>query len=269
MVQVTTIVMYGGPPTAVLPLAGENGFRSMGNPEHDHDHEPSATVARNARAGSPHRPPQRATDRNPGVEWDLYDRLSDAIGERQRVYLAYDGKDLEIMTKGPVHEDYRGLFGRLINALTFELAIPSIDLGETTWKRSEAGARPGSRPVLLLPDRETGDQRGGPGAQSNDVADYPNPDLAIEIDISRSQVDRSEIYAALQVAEVWRFDGESLTIEQLGADRKYITSESSRFLPIRTEEVIRWLVEADVSDRLAWEQRLRAWIRAELAPRMS
>jgi hypothetical protein len=47
------------------------------------------------------------------------------------------------------------------------------------------------------------------------------------------------------------------------------TGGSSRFLPIRTEEVIRWLVEQDASDKLAWEQRLRRWIRAELAPRMS
>ena len=34
---------------------------------------------------------------------------------------------------------------------------------------------------------------------SNDVADYPNPDLAIEVDISPSQLDRPEIYAKLQV----------------------------------------------------------------------
>ncbi len=27
------------------------------------------------------------------VSWDLYDLLSDAIGERQHVYLAYDGRD--------------------------------------------------------------------------------------------------------------------------------------------------------------------------------
>ena len=42
------------------------------------------------------------------VSWELYDRLSDAVGERQHVYLAYDGKDLEIMTKGRDHEDYQG-----------------------------------------------------------------------------------------------------------------------------------------------------------------
>ena len=145
-------------------------FRTTRIRSHVHDHEPSATVARNARARSPRRPPRRAEDRNPGVE----------LGS----------------VRPPVRCDRR-------------------------------------------------------------------------IDISPSQVDRPEIYDALQVEEVWWFDGESLTIEQLGPDGKYITSESSRFLPVRTEEVIRWFVEEHVSDRLAWEQRLRAWIRAELVPRMS
>jgi hypothetical protein len=56
-----------------------------------------------------------------GVPWNLYDALSDAIGERQRVYLAYDGKDLEILTKGRMHEDYKDLFGQLMHAVADEV----------------------------------------------------------------------------------------------------------------------------------------------------
>src|SRR5262249_10234829 len=78
---------------------------------------------------------QRIVIRN--VTWEVYDRLSDAVDERQRVFLAYDGKDLEIMTKGRVHENYREFFGRFVNALTFELRIRCHGLGETTWKRPE------------------------------------------------------------------------------------------------------------------------------------
>ena len=69
------------------------------------------------------------------MSWDLYDRLSDAIGEGQHVYLAYDGRDLELMTKGRIHEDYRELFGRFVDVLTFELRIRCRGVGETTWKR--------------------------------------------------------------------------------------------------------------------------------------
>jgi Uma2 family endonuclease len=103
--------------------------------------------------------------------------------------------------------------------------------------------------------------------QSNNVADYPNPDLAIEIDISPSQIDRPSIYRALKVAEVWRFDGTSLVIEQLRPDGTYAVSDSSRFLPVRSDEVLRWIRDEDSSDELAWELRLREWARTELTPR--
>jgi len=102
---------------------------------------------------------------------------------------------------------------------------------------------------------------------SNDVADYPNPDLAIEVDISPSQVDRPEIYAKLQVAELWRFDGQTLTIERLGDHGRYLPIEASEFLKIRADQVTPWLIEEDSSDETAWARRLRAWVRAELLPR--
>ena len=44
-----------------------------------------------------------------GVSWNLYDRLTDAIGERSSIRVAFDGKDVEIMVVGPVHEGIRGL----------------------------------------------------------------------------------------------------------------------------------------------------------------
>jgi Uma2 family endonuclease len=208
---------------------------------------------------------QRIVIRN--VSWDLYELLSDAIGERQHVYLAYDGKDLEIMTKGRIHEGYRAFFSRLVNALTFELRIRCSDLGETTWKRPEIARGLESDLGYYFTAKKMAADAKARARKSNKVADYPNPDLAIEIDISPSEVDRPAIYAALKVPEVWRFDGESVVIEQLQKDGTYAPVESSRFLSIRAEEVYRWVVVEDTSDALAWEQRLREWIRAELAPR--
>ncbi len=74
--------------------------------------------------------------------------------------------------------------------------------------------------------------------KSMDPADYPSaPDLAIEIDASRPKVDRPSIYAALRAEEVWRFDGAEVTIEQLQPDGTYAPAQSSRFLPVRAEEV--------------------------------
>jgi Putative restriction endonuclease len=83
--------------------------------------------------------------------------------------------------------------------------------------------------------------------------------------------DRPGIYAALRVAEVWRFDGERkrILIERLNDDGTYQTVDMSGFLPVRSEEVGRWLLEEDRRDGSAWARRLRAWARAELAPRLT
>src|SRR5208337_5316528 len=98
---------------------------------------------------------------------------------------------------------------------------------------------------------------------SMDGAAYPNLDLAIEVDLSPSKIDRPGIYAALSVAEVWRFDGERkrIVIERLSEDGTYQTVDMSEFLPVRSEEVARWVLE---EDRRAGS----AWARAELAPRL-
>ena len=105
---------------------------------------------------------------------------------------------------------------------------------------------------------------------SKDVAEYPNPDLAIEVDVSPSKIDRPAIYAALRVAEVWRFDGERkrIVIERLSEDGTYQTVDMSEFLPVRSEEVARWVLEEDRRAGSAWARRLRAWARAKLAPRL-
>jgi len=105
---------------------------------------------------------------------------------------------------------------------------------------------------------------------SKDVAEYPNPDLAIEVDVSPSKIDRPAIYSALRIAEVWRFDGDGkrIVIERLSEDGTYQTVDVSDFLPVRSEEIGRWILEEDRRAGSAWGRRLRAWARAELAPRL-
>jgi Uma2 family endonuclease len=103
----------------------------------------------------------------------------------------------------------------------------------------------------------------------NILADYPNPDLAIEIDISPSKIDRPAIYATLKVPEIWRFEDESVLIEQLGPDGTYNEVESSRFLRVRRDEVVRWLIEEDSRNEGEWALRLREWVQVELKRRAS
>ena len=70
--------------------------------------------------------------------------------------------------------------------------------------------------------------------------------------MSPPEVDRAGIYAALGVAEVWRFDGEQVMIERLTPDGTFVAVEASGFLPVRAEEIRRWIVDEDRTDDSAW-----------------
>ena len=197
-----------------------------------------------------------------GVDWSFYERLVGAIPEGSNIHVDFDGRDLEFMSNGPKHEDVKHSLGQFVNVIAEEMAIPCKGLGETTWMRP---GLPGGLECdvcyYFLPEKlaEVARLRG-----SNDVSGYPNPDLAIEVDISRPQVDRAGIYAALRVAEVWRFNGDDVAIERLTPDGTYAAVDASGFLAIRAEDVRRWLVDEDSHDEWAWARRLRAEIRSRM-----
>jgi Uma2 family endonuclease len=162
---------------------------------------------------------QRIVLRN--VEWHVYDSLSDTARENQHARLAYDGEDLEIMTAGYPHEHYRDLLGKLVAAVTKALNIDRGTCGETTWKRPELRRGIQADHSYYFDPAKRLAEKAAWARQSTDIADYPNPDLAIEVDLSDPKVDRPGIYASLRVAELWRFDGKGLVIEQLQVDGSY------------------------------------------------
>jgi Uma2 family endonuclease len=203
-----------------------------------------------------------------GVSWEFYDRLTDAIGERGDIRIAYDGKDMEIMTLGPKHERSKGLLGSFIEAVAEGLEVDFRAAGSTTWKR--AAKRRGIESDLCYYFHRAKLEASDAAAahDSNDVADYPNPDLAAEIDISPSKIDRLSIYAALKVSEIWRFKGDAVSIERLGPNGVYRAVAESRFLSVRPDEITRWLANGKSGSRLDWKRKLRDWIQAELRPRV-
>ena len=203
------------------------------------------------------------------VDWTFYEQLVDSIPPRVHIHVDYDGKDLEIMSPGPFHDGSRKLLGQLVEAVAQVLRIPYKSLGQTTWKRQAIARGLESDECYILEPNKLAAVAQAKARKSMNIADYPNPDLSIEVDISPPRIDRAGIYAALRVAEIWRFDGETeqVIIERLSEDGSYHAVDESGLLPIRAEEVRRWVVEEDSDDEAAWAERLRAWVAAELAPR--
>ncbi|MGC8642839.1 MAG: Uma2 family endonuclease [Isosphaeraceae bacterium] len=196
----------------------------------------------------------------------MYETFINMLPAGSPVRVAFDGKDMEIMVTGPLHDDYADLLDQFVKAVAGELGIRMRPLRQTTWKRPKIKRGIESDNCYYFDPSKIAQALAARNARSNDVGDYPDPDLAIEVDISPPQADRPSIYAAMGVEEVWRFDGRALTIERLDERGEYQVVERSGFLPVRADQVPRWLLDEDLSDYEAWNRRVRAWARNELHP---
>jgi Uma2 family endonuclease len=90
---------------------------------------------------------------------------------------------------------------------------------------------------------------------------HPPPDLAIEVDITSRSIPRLPIYAALGVAELWRFDGSQLQVLHLSRQGKYISRSRSKtfpFLPVA--EFSRFVLRRKERDQIKILREFRAWV---------
>ncbi len=205
-----------------------------------------------------------------GVDWTFYEQLANSRPEGCHIHVDYDGKDVEIMSPGLVHVNDKSLLGRVVELVAEECEIPFKSAGQTTWKRPDIARGLEADESYFFNADKLDAVAAGKARRSLDIADYPNPDLGIEVDMSPPKIDRPAIYAALKVAEIWRFDGEhqQVLIERLEDDGTYRAVDRSSFVPVYAAEIRRWVVEEDSHDECAWARRLRAWVLAELAPRL-
>ena len=199
------------------------------------------------------------------VTWDDYEGLVEALGESGNYRVAFDGTDIEMMTLGPFHERQKAGLELFITIVAGELKIRRQPMGSATWRRKTLERSIESDLCYYFDPAKLA--RAKAAAHSDDIDDYPNPDLAVEVDISPPKIDRPGIYAALQVQEVWRARNRSVSIDQLDPDGRYVPALRSRFLPVRPEDVTRWVFNEDANDLVIWEERLRDWVRSELVPR--
>ena len=143
------------------------------------------------------------------VSWDRYTRLLRAFSDRH-LRLTYDQGVLEIMTLSHRHENLGRFLGRLAVTLTEEFELPIKEGGSTTFRRrrAEKGLEPDNCYWIA-------NEAAVRGKDKIDLRRDPPPDLAVEIDITHSSLDRMGIYASIRVPEVWRFDGRVLAFLRL------------------------------------------------------
>jgi Uma2 family endonuclease len=194
------------------------------------------------------------------IPWKSYDAILHAL-EGRHLRITYDRGKLEIMTVSYPHEFYKKLFARMIEIMTLELNMAMAPGGSTTFRRElmERGLEPDecywiTNTALMK------------GKLEFDADTDPPPDLALEIDITNSSLDRMGIYGALGTPEIWRFDGERLTVHHL-VGAKYRLRDRSRafpFLPV--QDLLRFVKQAETEDQTTVMRAFTQWVRDTLLP---
>jgi len=195
------------------------------------------------------------------VDWRTYGRFLRLFSDRPGVHLTYDRGILEIMTLSYLHESFGHIVGRLIVVLTEELGLPIKGGGSTTFRRRKK--KRGLEPDECYWIQSEGLVR---GKDEINLRTDPQPDLALEVDITRSSLNRLGIYAALGIPEVWRLEKHIPVCYLLGDDGRYTTSQHSRAIPgLRPSDLGRFLSQRGQMEENALVREFRAWVREQVA----
>lgn len=191
------------------------------------------------------------------VSWDYYTLTLQELEPTRGTRVLFDQGRMEIMTTGGKHEGIKRTIGRLLETYAVELDISITALGTLTLRRRKLQ-------VGLEPDECYYVQTPPPPLLETelDLSRYSPPDLAIEVEISRTILDKMPIYAALKVPEIWRFsESRVIPFHRSRAGEYQARSKSLAFPLLDMEFFNRFLVQALEQSQHEAIKALRDWVR--------
>jgi Uma2 family endonuclease len=192
----------------------------------------------------------------PNISWQSYQSLLKDFEGEPAIRLTYNQGTLEIRMPLDPHETYKKLLGRLIEAATEELDLEIRSLGSRTCDREDLAR--GLEPDQCYYIQNEARVR---GVEQIDLNQFPPPDLAVEIDITSSSINRLSIYAALGVPEIWLYNGQTLSILSLQSG-EYISQDKSIALPLlKAEDILRFLALRNTIGENSLIKQFRQWLK--------
>jgi Uma2 family endonuclease len=189
------------------------------------------------------------------VSWETYERLLADHLDASVPHFTYDRGRLEIMSPSLEHEQYKQAFTMLVEMLADDLGIDIMNLGSTTFKRSELER--GFEADVCFYVQRAAQMR---GKSHIDPAIDPAPDLVIEVEVTSPALNKLPIYAEFGVPEVWRYDGSRLVILELSGSQYLERARSLAFPKIRPENVPSLIRRSVSLTSTEWLSQLRSWI---------
>lgn len=188
------------------------------------------------------------------VSWETYERLLAEHGEHAGTRFTYDEGTLQIMIISFEHESSNRTLSTIVEALADGFDIDYEPAGSTTFKRKDIkrGFEPDSCFYFRQPEAIRGKKR-------LDLAKDAPPDLIVEVDVTHGSLDRLPIFAAVGVAEVWRYENEAVKFFLL-TDHSYVESLKSSFLPgVTSETITQFIADSHTIRRVELARKVRAW----------
>jgi Uma2 family endonuclease len=196
------------------------------------------------------------------IDWHIYTRLLRAFEGRRRFRLTYDRGSLEIMSPLWEHEGPADLLGCFVVVLTEELAMSRRAGRSVTLRRrrKRRGLEPDNCYWLVSAPLVQ-------GKRHLDLRVDPPPDLAIEVDVTSSSLDRMSIYAALGVPEVWRLSTGGIAFHILEAGTYQVRPSSLSFPQLVSADLPPFLAQWGQTDETVIVCQFRDWVRQQMLQR--
>jgi len=200
------------------------------------------------------------------IDWQTYTRLLRVFERSGRKFrLTYDRGTLEIMS--PLswqHERPAELLACFIVVLTEELDLPRMAGGSVTLRRrrKQGGLEPdncywiANAPLMQ-------------GKREFDLRIDPPPDLAVEVDVTSSSINRIGIYSALGVPEIWRLSTGGIAFHILESGVYQVRTNSLSFPQLASADLVPFLAQWGQSDDTTIVRQFREWVKQQLLPRSS
>lgn len=198
------------------------------------------------------------------IDWRTYTRLLRAFEATHRFRLTYDRGTLEIMSPLWEHERPAYILGMFVDVIVQELQLPYEPGRSVTLRRrrKKRGLEPDNCYWIASAGRLA-------GKTHLDLRVDPPPDLAIEMDVTHSSLDRMSIYAAVGVPEVWRVTSEGLAFHHLEAGAYQVRSKSLSFPQLASADLIPFLSQLGKTGTTALIGQFRHWVANVLLHRTS
>ncbi|MDZ8081875.1 MAG: Uma2 family endonuclease [Nostoc sp. DcaGUA01] len=194
------------------------------------------------------------------ISWQTFKAMLADMGCERNKRLAYDNGIVEIMTPLMPHENSNRLIEGFVLVLCEEFGLEVKSAGSLTMTRDdlEQGAEPDSSYYIqnefLVRNKE-----------NIDLNIDPPPDLILEVEYSRSKINKLNLYASMGVSEFWRYNGSVLRIYTLNNGQYSQSENSPTFASVLVTEIPRFIQESKKIGQIAATRAFRSWVKQQMS----